>query len=213
MGPLTTITYYIPHIIQLKFSTKYAHHITTKIGPQITLSPQKAQHHLACGQNSKKAQIPCPTTMWLIPKVPLRCGKFKAHYDVALFTKTAMMRHYLQSPLLHSNTLQNLKIIFTKSKFLFGTIFQSPNSHLASIFYKAQNPNLALFYKVQILFWQFFRKAQILIWRLSYAIFYKSPNANLAFILQNLKPFWQLSYKTQNSILAKAITLHSKPKC
>ena len=36
-----------------------------KLSRKITLSPHKAQHHLACGQNSKKAQI---------PKVPLRCG-------------------------------------------------------------------------------------------------------------------------------------------
>ena len=56
MGPLTNITRYIPHIIQPKFSTNNTHHITTKIGLQITLSPHKAQHHLACGQNQKKAQ-------------------------------------------------------------------------------------------------------------------------------------------------------------
>ena len=58
MGPLTNITCYIPHIIQLKLSTNNTHHITTKIGPQITLSPHKAQHHLAFGQNPKKAQTP-----------------------------------------------------------------------------------------------------------------------------------------------------------
>ena len=133
MVPLTNITYYISYIIQLKFSTKYARHITTKIGPQITLSPHKAQHHLACRQNSKKAQIPKShydvanskslTMMWLIPNIPLRCGKFKARYNAALFTKTVMMRHYLQSLSLHGNTLQDLKIIFTKPKFLFGIYF------------------------------------------------------------------------------------------
>ena len=56
----------------------------------------------------------------------------KSHYDVAnskspttmwLILKPAMMRHYLQSPLLHDNTLQNLKIISTKPKFLFGIYF------------------------------------------------------------------------------------------
>ena len=37
-----------------------------KLGCKITLSPHKAQHHLACGQNPKKAQTPqSPTTMWL----------------------------------------------------------------------------------------------------------------------------------------------------
>ena len=61
--------------------------------------------------------------MWQIKNIPLRHGKFKARYDAALSTKTAMMRHYLQSPLLHSNTLQNLKIIFTKPKFLFGIYY------------------------------------------------------------------------------------------
>ena len=155
MVPLTNITYYISYIIQLKFSTKYARHITTKIGPQITLSPHIAQHHLACRQNSKKAQIPKShydvanskslTMMWLIPNIPLRCGKFKARYNAALFTKTVMMRHYLQSPLLHGT----LKLVatwqyFTKSQnhFYKGQILiwhlfsQSPNSYLASIFIK-----------------------------------------------------------------------------
>ena len=123
-----------------------------------------------------------------------------SHYDVAN-SKPAMMRHYLQSPLLHDNTLQNLKIIFHKAQILIWHLFlQSPNSYLASIFYKARiliwhlflqspNSNLALFYKAQILFWQFFHKTQILIWQLSLQYFYKSPNANLASILQNLKPF------------------------
>ena len=129
-----------------------------------------------------------------------------SHYDVAN-SKPAMMRHYLQSPLLHDNTLQNLKIIFHKAQILIWHLFlQSPNSYLASIFYKARiliwhlflqspnsnvalflqspNTNLALFYKAQILFWQFFHKAQILIWQLSLQYFYKSPNANLASILQ-----------------------------
>ena len=61
---LSQILPIISHISS-KFSTKYAYHVTTKIGSQITLFPHKAQHHLACGQNSKKAQN---------PKVPLWCG-------------------------------------------------------------------------------------------------------------------------------------------
>ena len=56
----------------------------------------------------------------------------KSHYDVAnskspttmwLILKPATMRHYLQSLLLHGNTLQNLKIISTRPKFLFGIYF------------------------------------------------------------------------------------------
>ena len=97
---------------------------------------------------------------------------------MALFTnsKPATMQHYLESPLLRGNTLQNLKIIFTKPKFLFGIYF-----HKTQI--------LIWHYKAQILSWQLLRKAQILIWRLSLCYFYKSLNANLASILQNLKPF------------------------
>ena len=97
-----------------------------------------------------------------------------SHYDVAN-SKPTTMRHYLQSPLLRSNTLKNLKIIFTKPKFLFGIYF-----HKAQI--------LIWHYRAQILSWQFSHKAQILIWRSSLRYFYKSPNANLASILQNLKP-------------------------
>ena len=56
----------------------------------------------------------------------------KSHYDMAnskspttmwLILKPATMWHYLQIPLLHDNTLQNLKIISTKPKFLFGIYF------------------------------------------------------------------------------------------
>ena len=147
--------------------------------------------------------------IWLVGKTQRKPKIQKSHYDVAN-SKPAMMRHYLQSPLLHDNTLQNLKIIFHKAQILIWHLFlQSPNSYLASIFYKARiliwhlflqspnsnvalflqspNTNLALFYKAQILFWQFFHKAQILIWQLSLQYFYKSPNANLASILQKPK--------------------------
>ena len=121
MGPLTNITYYIPHIIQLKFSTKYAYHITTKIGPQITLYPTQSPTSFGLwaklkeSPNSKSpitmwliqkshydvANSKYPTTMWQIKNIPLRHGKFKARYDAALFTNPATKRHYLQSPLLH----------------------------------------------------------------------------------------------------------------
>ena len=136
--------------------------------------------------------------MWLIPKSYYDMANSMFHYDVAN-SKPATMRHYLQSPLLCSNTLQNLKIIFTKPKFLFGIYFhkaQIPTWHLfftkpkflfGIFFHKAQI--LIWHYKAQILSWQLLHKAQILIWWLSLRYFYKSPNANLASILQNLKPF------------------------
>ena len=76
-----------------------------------------------------------PNIIWLVgktqrkPKIP----------------KSAMMRHYLQSSLLHGNTLQNLKIISTKPKFLFGIYFS-----------KTQNLIWHYFIKPKILFWQLF---------------------------------------------------------
>ena len=101
-----------------------------------------------------------------------------------LILKPATMRHYLQSLLLHGNTLQNLKIIFTKPKFLFGIYFhkaQIPIWHyftkpkfLFGTILQSPNTNLTLFYKAQLLFWQFFHKAQILIWQLSHTIFIKA---------------------------------------
>ena len=68
--------------------------------------------------NSKKshydvANSKSPTTMWLI----------QSPTTMWLIPKPATMQHYLQSPLLHDNTLQNLKIISTKPKFLFGLYF------------------------------------------------------------------------------------------
>ena len=124
--------------------------------------------------------------MWLIPNVPLRCGKFKAHYDAALFTKSAMMRHYLQSPLLHGT----LKPVATQQ------YFTKSQNH----FHKAQILIWYYFYKAQILIWHYFTKPKyyfgnsfikpkVLIWQLSLHYFYKNPNANLASILQSPKPF------------------------
>ena len=135
----------------------------------------KSQYDVA---NSKS-----PTTMSLIPNILLRCGKFKARYDATLFTKTVMMRHYLQSPLLHDNTLQNLKIIFYKAQILIWHLFsQSPNSYLA-LFHKAQIPIWHYFSKPKFSFGIYFYKAQILIWHL----FSQSPNSYLASIFTKPK--------------------------
>ena len=107
-----------------------------KLGHKITLSSHKAQHHSACGKNPKKAQnSKSPTTMWLIPN-------------------PTTLRHYLQSPLLHGNTLQNLKIISIKPKFLFGIYFHKAQIPISHLFSQSPNSNLALLYKAQILFWQ-----------------------------------------------------------
>ena len=122
MGPLTNITHYIPHIIQLKFSTNNTHRITTKIGPQNYIIP---------------TQSPTSFSLWAKPKESPNSLKF--HYDVALFTKPATMRYYLQSPLLH------------------GT---SKTRCYTAILYKISKS----FYKAQMLIWHYFHKAQILIW-------------------------------------------------
>ena len=87
--------------------------------------------------------IQCPTTMWQIHS-PLRCGIAKArcytaflkpiatrHLKARCYTallKPVGTRHHLLKPLLHGNTLQNLKIIF----------LQSPNTILATIYKKTQ---------------------------------------------------------------------------
>ena len=145
MGSLTNITHYSPHIIQLGFSQKYSSYYYQNWAIKFTLFPHKAQHHLACGQNPKKAQnSKSPTMMWLIPKVQLRW----------LILKPATMRHYLQSLLLHGNTLQNLKIISTRPKFLFGIYFHKGQIPIWHLFSQNPNSNLALLYKAQILFWQ-----------------------------------------------------------
>ena len=86
-----------------------------------------------------------------------------SHYDMAnskslttmwLILKSATMRHYLQSPLLHDNTLQNLKIISTRPKFLFDIYFHKAQILIWHLFSQSPNSNLALLYKAQILFWQ-----------------------------------------------------------
>ena len=108
----------------------------------------------------------------------------------------------LQSPLLHSNILQNLKLfikvniilatIYKKLKYYFGNYSQNPNTTLVTI------------YKSPILFWQLFTKTQyyfgnftkspILFWQLLQrtqyylATLYKKPNITLATFYQNPKP-------------------------
>ena len=87
--------------------------------------------------NSKSATtmwlIPkSPITMWLIPKSHYDVANSMSHYDVAN-SKPTMMRHYIQNLLLRDNTLQNLKIVFTKPKY--GIYFhktQIPIWHLFS---------------------------------------------------------------------------------
>ena len=72
---LSQILPIIAHILSNWVFTKILIILLSKLGRKITLSPHKAQHHSACGQNPKKAQnSKSPSTMWLIPKVPLRCG-------------------------------------------------------------------------------------------------------------------------------------------
>ena len=125
MSSLTNITHYNPYVIQLGFSQKILIILLPKLGRKITFFPHKAQHYLVCGQNPKKAQnSKSPTTMWLIQS-------------------PTTMWHYLQSPLLHGNTLQNhfykaqipIWHLFSQSPNSYLTfISQSPNSYLASIF-------------------------------------------------------------------------------
>ena len=64
--------------------------------------------------------------------------------------------------------------------------------------------------KAQIIIWHYFHKAQIIIWQL----FLQKPKSILATIPTKAQSlFWQLFHKAQNTILAKTITLHLKPKC
>ena len=149
------------------------------------------------GKTQRKPKFQSPTTMWLIPKSHYDVANSISHYDMAN-SKPAMMRHYLQSSLLHGTPKTRFymtilykisKSFFTKPKCLFGIYFYKAQILIWHLFLQSPNTNLALFYKAQILFWQFFHKAQILIWHLSLHYFYKSPNANLASILQSLKPF------------------------
>ena len=149
MGPLTNITRYTPHVIQLGFSQKILIILLPKLGRKITFFPHKAQHYLACGQNPKKVQnSKSPTTMWLISKSHYDVANSKTRYDAALFTKPVVTRQYITKSQNH----------FYKAQIPIWHLFsQGPNSNLA-LLYKAQNIILAtiftLFHKTQILIWQ-----------------------------------------------------------
>ena len=121
---LSQILPIIAHILSNLGFHKNTHHITTKIRSQNYIIP---------------TQSPTSFGLWAKPKESPKFQKShydlansKSHYDVVnskspttmwLIPKPATMWHYLQSPLLHGNTLQNLKIISTKPKFLFGIYF------------------------------------------------------------------------------------------
>ena len=76
----------IAHILSNLGFHKNTHHITTKIEPQnLHFSHTKPNIIRLVGKTQRKPKIPkvslhtmwliqSPTTMWLIPKVPLRCG-------------------------------------------------------------------------------------------------------------------------------------------
>ena len=134
---LSQILPIIVHILSNLGFHKNTHHITIKIEPQNYIIP--TQSLTSFGLWAKPKESP------KFQKSHYNVVNSKSHYDVAnsksptpmwLIPKPAMMRHYLQSPLLYGNTLQNLKIISTKPKFLFGIYF----------------------HKTQILIWHYFIK-------------------------------------------------------
>ena len=123
MGLLTNITHYIPHIIQLKFSTnKYSSYYYQNWAAKLHYPHTKPNIIWLVGKTQRKPKI---------PKIPLRRGSFQkshynvansksyydvanlkshndvansmSHYDVAN-SKPATMRHYLQSLLLHGTS-------------------------------------------------------------------------------------------------------------
>ena len=105
------------------------------------------------------------TTMWLIQKSHYDVANSMSHYDVAN-SKPATMRHYLQSPLLHSISkarydLASLKVQYDptplKARY-YPVPFTKPITTW-QYFTKSQNH----FHKTQIIIWQLFYKAQILI--------------------------------------------------
>ena len=128
MGPLTNITRYIPHIIQLKFSANNTHHITTKIGPQNYIfptqsptsfslwvkpkeNPNSLKSHYDVANSKSHYDVANSMSHYNVAnsKSHYNVANSKSHYDVANLkshydvanSKPATMRHYLQSLFLH----------------------------------------------------------------------------------------------------------------
>ena len=153
MGPLTNITYYIPHIIQILHkicsSCHYQNWVTNYNIP--TQSPTSFGLWAKLKESPKSKS---PTMMWLIPKSHYDVINLMSHYDVAN-SKPATMRHYLQI----QNPLQC------------GTIYKFKACYDAALFRKSVVTR-QYFTKSQ----NHFYKAQIPIWHL----FSQNPNSNLA---------------------------------
>ena len=184
MSPLANITYYIPHIIQLKFSTKYTHHIITKIRPQNYTIPTQSPTSFGLWAKLKESpNFKSPTTMWLIPKSHYDVANSKSpttmwlipksHYDEAnsksptpANSKYPTTMWQIQNPLWCGTIYKNRydTTLFTKPVATQQYFTKSQNHfHKAQIpiwhlFSQSPNSYLALFYKAQILIWHYFIK-------------------------------------------------------
>ena len=148
MEPLTNITHYSLHIIQFGFSQNMLIISLPKLGRKLHYPHTKPNIIWHVGKTQRKPKFQKSHHYDVAnSKYPTTMCKFKTRYDAALLTKIAMMQHYLQSLLLHGNTLQNLKIIFTKPKFLLGIYFHKAQILIWNLFSQSPNSNLALFYK------------------------------------------------------------------
>ena len=115
----------------------------------------------------------------------------------------------LQSPLLHSNILQNLKL-FIKANIILATIYKKLKYYFGNY---SQNPNTTLvtIYKSPILFWQLFTKMP----KYYFGNYLQKPNiilvtlqkAQYYFGKKGSILFWQLLQKTQYYLA----TIYKKP--
>ena len=179
MGPLTNITRYIPHIIQLKFSANYTHHITTKIGLQNYIiptqgstsfslwakpkeSPNSLKSHYDVANSKSYYDVANSMSYYDVAnsKSYYDVANLMSYYDVAN-SKPAMMRHYLQSPLLHGISKAQYDPASLKARYdppplkahCYTTPFTKPVA-TQQYFTKSQNH----FHKAQILIWHYSTK-------------------------------------------------------
>ena len=156
MGPLTNITYYIPHIIQILHKICLSCHYQNWV-TDYTIPTQSSTSFGLWAKLTDSPKSKSLTTMWLIPKFYYDVANSKVRYDAALFTKLVATRQYFTKSQNH----------FYKAQIPIWHLFQQdPKSNLA-LLYKAQNIILATIFTL-------FHKAQILIWQLPQQLFYKA---------------------------------------
>ena len=188
---------YFPHITQLRPSQIVP--IISHILPNLSLHKYFSYHYqnwatkLYCLYINSNLFI-----LWAKHKKPnktllkARCYMAPLKPVATQYPKVRCYITLLQSPLLHNNILQNLKL-FIKANIILATIYKKLKYYFGNY---SQNPNTTLvtIYKSPILFWQLFTKMP----KYYFGNYLQKPNTIWQLFTKSLISLWQHFIETPN---------------